>query len=71
MDYTREGMTWDIEGMHIIIKDHGLEVMQIFLGEAIESTHRFLVESHIQEIENSPWISLWHDTDPALFPEDE
>ena len=60
---TREGMEWDIDGMTISIKDHGEVVMQIFLGEAMEATHRFLVESHIKEIDRSPWIPNWHGLD--------
>ena len=59
-DGTRPGMSWDIDGMTISVKDHGKEVMRIFLGEAIESTPRCLVESHIQEIERSTWIDKWH-----------
>lgn len=58
---TRTGMNWEIEGMTILIKDKGELVMKISLGEAIESTHRYLVESHIKEIERSPWIKNWHD----------
>ena len=57
---TREGMSWGIDGMTIFIKDHDEVVMKIFLGEAMEGTHRFLVESHIKEINNSPWIPNWH-----------
>ena len=57
---TREGMSWDIDGMTIYVKDRGEVVMKIFLGEAIESTHRFLVESHIKEINRYPWIPGWH-----------
>jgi hypothetical protein len=63
-DYsTREGMSWDVDGMTILIKDHGEVVMKIFLGEAIEGSHRFLVESHIKEIDRSPWIKHWHGLD--------
>jgi hypothetical protein len=28
---TREGMSWDIDGLTIYVKDHGEVVMQIFL----------------------------------------
>ena len=59
----RDDMTWDIDGMHIHIYEGSEHVMTIFLGEVMEATHRFLVESHIKEIDNSPWIKNWHDLD--------
>lgn len=57
----RPGMHWTIDGMHINIYDKDELVLTVFLGEAIEATHRYLVESHIKEIERSPWITTWHD----------
>jgi hypothetical protein len=64
-----EEYTWDIDGMHIHVYRYGVLVISIFLGEAIEACPRLLVESHIQEIERTPWIKEWHDTDQYLFPE--
>lgn len=57
---TRPGMSWDTEDFNIVVKDHGVEVMRIFIGEAIESVGRELTEDHIKEIERSPWIPAWH-----------
>jgi hypothetical protein len=57
---TRPGMSWTIDGMHILIYDCGTLVMKISLGEALEGSHRSLVENHIREINRSPWISNWH-----------
>ena len=59
-EVSRETMTWSIDGMHIHVFDKGQLVLTIFLGEAIEASHRFLVESHIEEINRSPWIPNWH-----------
>lgn len=58
---TRPGMSWTMDGMSIIVKDHGVEVMKIFLGEAIENTDRKLVENHIKIIEQTPEIRKWHE----------
>jgi hypothetical protein len=57
---TREGMSWDVEGMSIVIKDHGVEVMRCFIGEAMEAAGRDLIELHLHCIERSPWIPGWH-----------
>lgn len=58
---TRPGMTWDVDdNFHIVIFDKGVEVMRLFIGEALESVGRELTEDHIREIERSPWITTWH-----------
>lgn len=57
---TREGMSWDVEGMSIVVKDHDVEVMRIFTGEAMEAIGRDLIELHLDAIEHSPWIPGWH-----------
>ena len=57
---TREGMSWETEGMSVVIFDKGVEVMRLFVGEAMESIGRELIEDHIKAIESSPWISSWH-----------
>jgi hypothetical protein len=69
MSRLRPELGWDIDGMSINVYEAGEVVLSISLCEAMESTSRFLVESHIAEIERSPWISRWHDTDQDLFPE--
>jgi len=58
---TRPGMSWRVDGMIIRIFDHDVQVMQFFLGEAIESVDRELIEEHIRVIERTPWIRKWHD----------
>lgn len=59
-------MEWEIDGMIITVKNKGVVALKISLGEAMEATHRYLVEAHIKEIERSPWIKNWHDLDGAL-----
>jgi hypothetical protein len=54
--------SWNIEGgsPFIQIMYNGEEVMNIFIGEAIEIAGREVVMKHIQEIERTPWIRNWH-----------
>jgi hypothetical protein len=57
---TREGMSWEVDGMSVVIFDKGVEVMRIFAGEVMESIGRAPIEEHIRAIEATPWISTWH-----------
>jgi hypothetical protein len=60
-DETNDKMSWQMEGMYLKIFEDKKQVLQIFLGEALECAPRHLVEAHIREIERSPWLSSWHD----------
>jgi hypothetical protein len=55
----RDGMSWRTDGMTIRIYDHGQQVLSFFLGEAIESAGRELVEQHIDAIESCGWVHGW------------
>ena len=55
--------TWDIDAkdpMTVVISLKGVEVMKLYLGEAIEAAGREPVMKCIKEIESSPWIRQWH-----------
>lgn len=66
---TREGMSWAMDGMSIIVKDHGIEVMRLFLGEAMESAGRELVEQHIKVIERTTYLRKWHNDEDGQVDE--
>lgn len=50
----------DKDPMKVIIFMNNIEVMSIYLGEAIEAAGREAITKCIKEIESSPWIRQWH-----------
>lgn len=56
-----KNLSWSVEPgtMHIKIKDSGVEVMRIFIGEAIELAGRKNVMEHVDACDHSPWLKDW------------
>lgn len=55
---------WDLDSndkMIIVIKRHGVRVMSLFLGEAMESAGRKNIMKHVKECDKSPWLKKWQD----------
>lgn len=59
----KNGYGWEIDGMDAsyikIMKGNSL-LFRIFVGEVLDTVGREIIETHIKEIENSPWIDKWH-----------
>lgn len=37
---------------------------RIFVGAILEASGRTAILEHCMELENSPWVETWHETDP-------
>jgi len=51
---------WEEDRSYIQIKKHNQVLFKIFVGEVIDFVGRDVIETHIAEIEKSPWIKAWH-----------
>lgn len=47
--------------MMLVIKKNGVQIFQIFLGEAMEFAGYTKVMEHVRECNKSPWLRRWHD----------
>jgi hypothetical protein len=39
-------------------------LMRIYVGAILEASGRTAILEHCMELENSPWVDSWHETDP-------
>jgi len=48
------------DSMSVVIYHWGKPVMSFFLGEAMEAAGFTAVMKHIDECNNTPWLTRWH-----------
>lgn len=71
IDYPYE-WAWNLhptDKMIIVVYHWSKPVMTMFLGEAIEASSCIQVMKHIEECDNSPWLTNWQAERQLVFME--